>query len=246
MIHSINSLFLFSAILLISFTHAVPSHQNLLSQKYPLPRFLKPAHEPRLQQIIKQAQSASCLTNVCFVLDGSNTLTPADFELQGDFVAVTSAVLPIVTPNIALAATQVAGGDDDDDDEDDDDDDDDALIPISNFTTSVDSFLLDVDTSQFANAQRSTLAPGITFCQQQFAQKLGQATKIVVLTDGQGLTTSNIDAPADKICAVGVGNQDTAVLTAIAGGDPTKVLSVNDTAEFLDIVEGLVREVCPN
>lgn len=230
MVHSINSFFLFPVILLFSLSHAVPSHQNLLSQRYPLARFLKPAHEPRLQQIIKQAQSGSCLTNLCFVLDGSSTLTAVDFVLQGDFVAVTSAVLPIVAPDIAFAATQVA----------------DRAIPISSITTSVNDFLSDIDGSRFANAQRSTLAPGINFCKQQLARRPGQATKIVVLTDGQALTTSDIAAPADNICAVGVGNQDTAVLTAIAGGDPSKVLSVNDTAEFLDIVEGLVREVCPN
>ena len=135
--HSITSLFLFSAILLISFTHATPSHQDLLSQK--------DAHDPKLQQIIKQA--GSCRVNICYVLDGSNTLSASDFELQGDFATITAATLPANIPGISFSAVQVAN----------------RAIPITGRTGSVNSFLSSIDRTRFANAPRSSLAPGGSF-----------------------------------------------------------------------------------
>lgn len=229
--HSINSLFLFSTILLISFTHAIPSHQNLLSEQFSFARFLKPVHEPKLQRIIKMAQASSCLTNICFALDGSDTLTPADYLSQKRFAAVIPAIFSLNNPNTAYAAVQVT----------------DRLTPISTLTTSANNFILNVQGSQFANSQRSSILPGITFCQQQLARRPGQAKKIVVFTNGRAMTmNSYMGETADSICAIGVGNQNSEVLRAIVGGDRTKVFQVTDFSGFLDVVEGLVREVCSN
>lgn len=209
--HSITSLFLFSAILLVSLTHATPSD-----------------HQPKLQQTIKQAQS--CRVNICYVLDGSNTLSASDFELQGDFVAITAATIPANTPGVSFSAVQVAN----------------RAIPITGRTGSVSDFLLSIDRTGFANARRSSLAPGAAFCREQFAGRPAQANKIVVITNGRGLSTSNIGGGAGEVCAVGVGNRDFGVLSRIAGGDRSKVLTVSNTVGFLNIIERLVRDECRN
>lgn len=165
------------------------------------------------------AQSGSCITNLCFVFDGSNTLNDSDFQLQSNFASIISAVFQLDFPK---------------------------TTPISQITTSADNFLLSLENVRFANAQRTSLAPGINFCRNAFAQRPGQANKIVVFSDGRGLTSNSISDGADNVCAVGVGNQNSEVLRAIAGGDASQVFQVNDTAEFLNAVQALFRNICQN
>lgn len=185
-----------------------------------------------IQQDLKAR--GGCNANVCFALDGSASIPPAEFLAQKNFVLDMEAIL---NPGreVELAAVQYGA----------------RNSPISRLTTDGTRFNLAVDAARQLNSERTVIRAGIVWCFNQLKRRRGEALKIVLLGDGEATTIGNPVPIAKRfrrirgeICAVGVGFNNTQSLLNIVGGDPSKVLTVDDFFELSDIIENLVEQVC--
>jgi len=184
------------------------------------------------QRVIAQG---SCNPNLCFALDGSGSISEADFTSQKDFVQLVAAIVGVDT-DAAFAAVQYGL----------------RNIGISSLTNDVDQFLLDVDASELEGAPRTFVAAGLGFCINELRPRTEDANKIVLLGDGRSNFGGN-PVPIAKtfreptgdgaICAVAVGFTDLSVLNGITGSS-TRVLNIDGYFELLDILDQVVTEIC--
>jgi len=184
------------------------------------------------QRVINQG---SCNPNLCFALDGSGSITTADYTAQKEFVELIAAIVGVDT-DAAFAAVQYGL----------------RNIGISSLTNDVDEFLLDVAASNLASAPRTFIAAGLGWCIQELRARPEDANKIVLLGDGRSNFGGNPVPIAKKfrkpvgdgaICAVGIGFRDRRVLKRITGSR-TRVLAIHDYFELLDILDQVVTEIC--
>lgn len=112
-------------------------------------------------------QSKQCPVNICFVLDGSGSISRRDFREQIyfslDIVDVTALQKPI-----RYAATQY-GSDN---------------TPISGFSMDYEKFALIMDATKRAGGG-SAVSDGIEFCRQQFRNYKDEINMILLFTDGR-------------------------------------------------------------
>ena len=211
----------------------VPTRLGQLSSN-PL---LTPATQATVNELKQKIRDfGGCGPNVCFALDGSGSISGSDWSAQKFLVELVAAVVGVDT-NAEFAAVQYGL----------------RNIGISLLTGDVDQFLLDVEANRLARARRTFIAAGLAFCIRQLNQRPGDANKIVLLGDGRSNFGGNpiptaqrwlSAAPSNRICSVGVGFENTAVLQAIAGGDPDMVLTSDDWEKVTEILGDLVYQVC--
>ena len=177
----------------------------------------------------------TCNPNVCFALDGSGSVSEGEFEAQRDFVTLVAAIVGADT-DAAFAAVQYGL----------------RNIAISSLTNDVDSFLLDVDASELARADRSFIAAGLGFCINELRPRPEDANKIVLIGDGESNFGGNPIPIARRfrqprgngaICAVGIGFRNLRVLRRITGSR-SRVLDIDEFFELLDILDQVVFEIC--
>lgn len=185
-----------------------------------------------IQEAVKA--QGGCSANVCFALDGSASIPPAEFTAQKNFVLDMVAIL---SPGreVELAAVQYGA----------------RNSPISRLTSAFTKFTLAVDRTQQLNSDTTSIRSGIVYCFNQLKRRRGEALKIVLLGDGEANRRGNPVPIAKRfrrlrgeICAIGVGFKNMQSLLNIVGGDPAKVLTVDDFFELSDIIENLVEKVC--
>ena len=239
MVLSLKLFFVASVLALFSLTHAavttVPDIKSVIPNKSNV--YLTPENLLKIRAIQqKVAAKGSCNPNICFALDGSGSISSADYRAQKDFVELVSAIIS-VDPNAAYAAVQYGL----------------RNVAISDLTSDANAFLLDVDRSHLAGAPRTFIAAGLGFCISELRPRTEDANKIVLLGDGRSNFGGNPVPVARQflpprgtgsICAVGVGFQNTKVLQDIVGGDRNKVLPVDGYFELIDILDVLVSDIC--
>lgn len=184
-----------------------------------------------------QRRVAGCNANVCFAIDGSGSISPANFEAQKEFVQDVATIIADGTNPVELAAVQYGT----------------SSSAIIQLTLNTNAFQLAIKRTPqiggltFVNA-------GINFCFSQLWRRRGEANKIVLLGDGRTTIGSNAVRRADlfrrvggDVCTVGAGFQDPRELLAIAGGDPARVFQVDDFISALElqyIIEDIVLDIC--
>lgn len=194
-------------------------------------RFVVPRYTQKLQKLQQMVEKkGSCNPNLCFALDGSASISSDDYRAQKEFVQLVAAIIG-TDEDAEFAAVQYGF----------------KNRKISRLTNDVNDFLLKLDGSAHARAPLTRIGRGIRFCRKRLSRRIGDANKIIVLGDGRSRhvrlgkfkKTRGIE-----ICAVGVGFQNTDMLTAIAGGNPNRVFAIDEYFELIDVVESIVRDVC--
>jgi len=187
-----------------------------------------------LKRRIKAA--GGCNANVCFAIDGSGSISTAEFNNQKNFVLDLVSVLA-VDEAAEVAACQYAS----------------SVSPIQPLTVDTAKFNLAVDRANQVSGQ-SFVVGGVNYCFSQLWRRRGEANKIVLLGDGRSNIGSSAVQRADlfreqggSVCAVGAGFKDDRELLRIAGGNKNLVFQ---TDSFLDVltlqgfIEGLVSQIC--
>lgn len=187
----------------------------------------------KLRRTVRQK---SCNLNLCFAIDGSSSITADNFESVKNFVEI---ITVLVDPDSGAkyAATQFG----------------DSSETISPLINDFDAFTQALRNANPNGDSSSAIGAGILFCDEQLEGSLGNANKIVVITDG--LNTAGMDPvirannfrlrdPNGDLCTVGIGSSDNSQLLAIAGGDPRKVLTVSDYVDLVESLEALMSRVC--
>eukprot|EP00177_Eucheuma_denticulatum_P006078 GFKZ01011084.1.p1 GENE.GFKZ01011084.1~~GFKZ01011084.1.p1 ORF type:complete len:272 (+),score=34.72 GFKZ01011084.1:211-1026(+) len=191
-----------------------------------------------------QTSFSSCSPAVCFALDGSSALTPAQFEIQKDFVQLAAATLGGLS-GAKFAAVQYAGSVAN-------------PIPISPLvdaaTQGVD-FLLDVEATAQAGSNPTFVEGAIQYCIDEFEDDPSSAEKILILGDGStNLGSDNAVSLAqswdnlgtdNKLCAGIVGHGNKEFFVELVGGVNTDVrrpanwnLLINDIFAFINGICG--------
>lgn len=191
-------------------------------------------------RLVRTVAERGCDPNVCFALDGSGSITDAEYELQKDFVKLVAGTIS-ADPGAQFAAVQYGISLE-------------RLTP--RLTSDADKFILDISGSEHSKASSTFIAPGLGYCIRQFRRTAGEANKIVLLGDGR----SNLDSrnpPLDPasiastwlsrgdnnaICAIAVHYDDIAPMTSIVGDG--RVFQVADWLEVTFVLDDLVTEIC--
>ena len=178
-----------------------------------------------------------CNANVCFAIDGSSSISRAEFENEKNFVLDVASVISSDQRPVELSATQYSS----------------LVVPISPLTPHVKYFEQAVTkTTQIGGA--SFIVGGVNYCFSQLMRRRGEANQMVILGDGR----SNIGSRAAErarlfrliggsISAVAAGFADDKELLAIAGWNRNMVFRVDSFADVLalhKVIEKLVLRVC--
>lgn len=188
------------------------------------------------------AKSNGCNLNVCFALDGSNSVGRRNYELQKQFVLLIAAIIG-ADEDSAFAAVQYGV----------------PMERISAIERDASRFLERVRLSNFRNSNRVLLAGGLSFCTTIFRTRTDEVNKIVVLGDGQskfggrggplgpvGVAKTFRDlSPGNSVCAVAVGFEEKPQLFLdVVGNNPRLVIRADGWPTVLNKARTLVRQIC--
>lgn len=211
----------------ISLAAAAPANTNSLYTRMP------GSVVRDLQSRIKE--KGGCKANVCFAIDGSESVGKDNFDREVQFVFDFASLVNVDEKLTGLAATQFGTSNS-------------AITPLIFSSAELNIAL---EKAVYLNAPRTQIRGGLIYCFGQLRREAGDANKIVLLSDGQANLGGNPVPIADRfrrevgeICAVGVGYQDIGSLLDIVGGSSAKVLTVDDFFQLSDILDDLVVQVC--
>lgn len=230
-----RAFFFFSAFFAVCL--AVVPEERLKALSSPLT--VSAANRAQIERAAQIVQETGCEPNLCFAIDGSNSISDDEFQLQLDFVKLVTGVVALDEQS-GYSAIQY------------------GLRPrfMSRFTQDADDFLLKVEGTFQLRSVRTFIAPGLGGCMRQFRRVRGQANKIILLGDGRS-TFDSRDPPLDppsiaaqflaepnhSISAVGVSFDTTELLEEITG-TPDRVFNVADWMSVVDVLADLVEQVC--
>lgn len=212
-----------------------PSRSPMPVKPTPPPyfEFLSEERKERIRQKIKAA--GGCNANVCFAIDGSGSISAAEFDMEKAFV---QNVVSLLTDNpIELAAVQFST----------------STNPIQSLTADDEQFNLRVQaTNQIRGA--SFIAGGVNYCVDQLFDTRAESNKIVLLSDGRSNIGGSAVFAADafrsiggSVCAVGSGNQNEQELLDIVGGDEDLLFQVDnffDVRALANHIETVTLGIC--
>lgn len=194
----------------------------------------KLTYDAVVRQAKAQVSKGGCGVNVCFAIDTSGSVTDEQFKSQKFFIQDITAIIG-VDSRAKFAACQYG----------------DRSYTISLLTKQVGLFNRLVENASFQGDPVTAVGAGIVYCDRQLRRSRGQANKIVLIGDGRNnlggspVRRANIfrRKAGGAVCSVGVGFEDKATLTKIAGGEE-RVFAVDDYVELAFIVEDLVFDIC--
>lgn len=189
--------------------------------------------ELRKLRVLRQAVvDNGCDINLCFALDGSGSITSAEYLAQKRFVDFIVAITLTPEPG-NYAGVQYHT----------------HVTPISFLTKNRPAFLSAVKSSQ-RNGGGTNMAGGLGFCIFQLLPRPEDANKVIILGDGFDNTGFNPeDVVSDfleiggQISAVAVGDSDLAQLEAITGS-PNRVFPIGGFFDLGELILALVENVC--
>lgn len=211
------------------FVAAAPSNKEVL----PITSRFTPQQLASLR-----ARVRGCNANVCFAIDGSGSISAANFNAQKQFVQDVASVIATGTNPVELAAVQYGT----------------SASVISELTVDAGKFIWDVEATEPLRSPATFVAAGINFCFSRLFRRRHEAKKIVLLGDGRSNIGSSAVRRADtfrrfkgEVCTVGAGFTDDRELLAIAGGDASRVFEVEEFLDVLSIekiIEDIVLDIC--
>lgn len=177
-----------------------------------------------------------CNRNLCFALDASTKLSPNDFQLQRDFVALIAATLG-VDNDVHVASWQYGP----------------RVRRISSLSADINAFLLRLETwQQDLVVNRNFLAGAISGCRNELRRRRNDANKLVLIGNGrtsffqQAIAVNVANAfrrQNGAVCAVTVSNANTRFFTRLTGTSE-RVLGVTDFSLFDTILTDIVSDIC--
>ncbi len=187
-----------------------------------------------LRSRIKDA--GGCNANMCFAIDGSGSISTAEFNNQKNFVLDLVSVLAD-DETVEVAACQYGS----------------FVSPIQWLTVDTARFNLAVERANQVRGQ-SFVARGVNYCISQLRCRYGEANKIVLLGDGRSNVVASAAASANEfrriggsVCAVGAGFKNNKALLQIAGGNKDLVFQADsflDVLKLQSFIERLVSQIC--
>lgn len=177
---------------------------------------------------------SKCKVRLCFALDGGNTITKADFELQKDLVNIIASVAAVDGASFSAVQYGVVN----------------SFISLQ--TSNSTEFRASVDNSEYSNADGSFIGAGLGFCITNVRDgRARDGSAVVLLSDGRGefkstfLSTVLRAAEGVKLFAVGVGRkQSFANLRQAVGGRTRNVFSVGRTEDAGEVVVKVIQQIC--
>lgn len=198
-------------------------------QKHPLPS--RPAELRKKLFAVR-----GCNPNICFAIDGSESINETEFNNEKNFVLDFEAVINADGP-VALAAVQYATGN----------------MAITPLTFDSKKFNLKVNAARQMGGA-SFLADGINYCFHQLRTRRGEANKIVILVDGKSNLGANAVNLANlfrksggEVIVVAARFPDYDKLLGLAGNKTENILEVTsflDVSALWVLVGDLVVGVC--
>lgn len=177
--------------------------------------------------------SGGCPQLICFGLDGSDSISEEEYEIQTSFAHLVSALMA-VDDSAQFSAVQYGL----------------RNILISDSTANEDLFQRRVELSELAGAPRTFLAAGLGFCVQDLrGNPAPEERNIVMLGDGRSNfgtdSISSVVAQANAtIYAVGIGFVVNTRLLELTEGDESRIFSLADYSMMAAAAFNLVRDVC--
>lgn len=177
----------------------------------------------------------ACDLRLCFALDGSNSITRADYELQKDFVKLVASVANV--DGATSSAVQYGT----------------INEPISARTGDASVFRSRVDASKFQASDGAFIGAGLGFCITDVQMgRPGDGRKVILLGNGRGDFASTFLEQVlsalkrgDELLAVGVGKrQNVSALVEATGGKPGNFYSIAGENSALDVVVTVMRRIC--
>ena len=187
-----------------------------------------------------------CVPRVCFMLDGSASLTNYEYRLQREFVFTAAGLLDIINSNTKYSALQYGGT---------------PAHIISKPTSAAQHFQAKVLNSYSKRYGVTSITPAMLYCISQFpgnGKYSYSPNKIVLLGDGRSnfgpiygpfgpVTVAKLfrQKKNNDIVAVAVGNAAKYKLSQIAGGYH-KVLSADawGVLKLQGLFEPLIKRIC--
>ena len=180
-----------------------------------------------------------CNAQVCFALDGSARVSPAEFDFYKSVTLGSATSINIAFGSDSRFAAVEFGL---------------ALKKISLLTSNFPQFFSDVQAHQQVFAGQTFLSSGLGFCISQLDQNPTAPAKIVLFSDGffdfggdPRPIAQNwlMKDPSNAICAVSIGSSpNVALLTEITGNSERVITSTSDLVVITDVVGELVQDIC--
>lgn len=180
--------------------------------------------------------AGGCNVNLCFSIDGSSAIQPAEFENQRSFVMDLASIIGEDEP-IEYAAVQYGTGNS-------------AVSPL---TPDMNEFILRMEDMRQLGGLSNEVA-GISYCFSQLFRRPNEANKIIFFGEGRsGIGAMPLERAdlfrsiGGEVCAVGAGFTDDAQLLRLAGGDKSMVFELDNFLDVLSlqqILEDMVVRIC--
>lgn len=179
-------------------------------------------------------EAPGCNLNICFAIDGSNSIHAREFRQGKDFVLDVTDIISSDN-SVELAGFQYGN----------------SAYKVSSLTADVGSFRAAWDAMKSKKDVGTSISSGITQCESELSSLPGEPKAIVVIGDGKNNMGSNPVVVADnfrqknsngKVYSVAIGNPDLDVLKGISGGE--NVFSVDDYLQLSLALDRLVTDVC--
>lgn len=185
-----------------------------------------------LRGLRQKVVDRGCDINLCFAIDGSGSVTPAQFQKQKDFVDL---IVNIITTDEPGNYCAVQYGT--------------SLRAISPLTKKKGKFIRKLHKSKQVGGL-SNIAGALGYTGFQLRPRTEDANKLVILGDGfdsigfrpRKISTRILSEGID-ICAIAVGPSDVQGLNAITG-DPGRVLRLASFFELSEIIVDIVNDAC--
>lgn len=176
-----------------------------------------------------------CNVNICFAMDGSDTITWEIYERQKSFVGN---IVRLINRRQGVSYAAVQYGI--------------SNHAVSPLTQDVNGFLSALAGSTPVREAGSFVTAGLNYCFGELQRVAAGKKKIVLLGDGRrtigsdpGERASLFFSTGGEVFVVGVGwRQDWATLKEIAGGDASKVFSIGPRDSLWYASTQLVEEIC--
>ncbi len=187
-------------------------------------------------------RNGGCNPNLCFGIDGSAQISEEDYGLQLDFMALVVATAGAqlgFEDRMNIAAYQYGG----------------ALKAFLRPTSNVERLFEAIENANFRKSRFTFLAPAILACRRDFENLFAEdANKMVIMGDGRtnfrsprlAINEARMFLPPynnGAICAITVKNPDVTFLEKVTQ-DKARVLKIDESKQFLDLLETVVRDVC--
>lgn len=187
------------------------------------------------QSIANLVHAKGCDINICFIFNGSESLSEDEFENMKFFVQDIVNIISI-GQDAEFAANQFSG----------------TNYPISPLTGDKEAFFRALWDARVQRGGIPAIARSIVYCDSILSRRLGEANRIALITDGRNnrgpdpverANNFRRRDPSGRVTVVGIGrNLDWRMLQKIAGNG--NVLTVDEYINLAVIVTDFVIDVC--